>query len=324
MAFLANLRNPIILGQITAVISEAVLGYAAAFTPNKISDFYMAVNGQIVRPGQLPLKMQEGSNGRAQMFVVPSAGGQWVRSPVAVARDLLAILVPTGILPAGITPAQSLAAIEPSIQAAVTQEVAHFRQWAAGINYDLALSLLSDKREQTLSHVLASPSTGAIWIAPFSFDPIEIADTRVVQVTYSAPAIEMMITPDYQYYIHAERPGISSISGRILEQFADLYFDGPRTTYTCFIEVVGPPPAIPNRNAVLPPAPPPAPVPARPPAPPPPPAPMRAPPPPGPPPPPPPPPPPLAKLPPPAPKPPPPIQTCTYQASLTDPNCMPK
>lgn len=134
----------------------------------------------------------------------------------------------------------------------------------------------------------------------------------------------MMITPDYQYYIHAERPGISSISGRILEQFADLYFDGPRTTYTCFIEVVGPPPAIPNRNAVLPPAPPPAPVPARPPAPPPPPAPMRAPPPPGPPPPPPPPPPPLAKLPPPAPKPPPPIQTCTYQASLTDPNCMPK
>lgn len=282
---LKNLERVAVLGEISAVIGEAIIGYAAAFTPDQIKDFYMAVNGQIVRPGQLPFKMQVGSNGRVQMYVVPYSQGGFVRSPVAVAQDIYNILLPTGTLPAGLAPTQSLAAIESSTQNAISRAISSFRQFAAGTQYDLALSLFNDKRAETLAQVLASLSTAPIWVAPFPFNAIEIADTRVVKVTYTPGPIEMMMTPDYQYYVHAVRPGISPIDGSITDEFAALYFLGPRTTYVCNIEVLAPPqsqappvlgppqprplPPPPLANIPPPPRPSPAPAPPPPPAPPP-------------------------------------------------------
>jgi hypothetical protein len=297
----AALRSPYYLAQITAAISKSVIKFIAATTPNSIAEFYMAVDQRRLDGGSSCLhRMSLDSWARLHFYAVPRIPGGEVPTPYGIVAELVATLAPQ-------LPAANVQAIVPvSLQNAIRTEFNRFLTYTRSNRIDTELTVYNWAYSRVFQAWMdyALPS---ITFPPYNGMAVEITDTRVVHITYQRGPIEIFPTPDFRYVIHGAKPGFAGLSARLNDDFARRY-GTPLTTRNCMFEVVGPPPsrsAQPSPPvAVAPPRVPPAPHPPQQP-------------------------PPLPAQPSQQPAPIPPAQplpykTCDYQASLTDPDCMPK
>jgi hypothetical protein len=251
------LTSPAVAPQIGRIIGDAVLRYAAAVLPSKLSDFYMELGGQHLRPGQM-VWMNNAQASGLRFFVVPhyvgtsKYGGVRVPTLAEVARNIVeTVLVPLAVVPPAMKD-EYLKIAEGSVTHAANLAMVRFEARALQEHVSTDLTLLN--RAVTLNRWLSSANVMTYDIPAGDLAPIEIGDPHVVRIVTSAveglPAIlengQILNSPNWNRKIHAipSGSGKSTIAGYIQDAYAPLALNSDKTTFQATIIVrgqVGPP-----------------------------------------------------------------------------------
>jgi hypothetical protein len=221
--------------KLTVQLTNVAVNFLAAVTPSSISNVYMNLGNRTYQANLPPWPLNVNSTVNAQIYVVPHMAGGTLVTPLGAIN----IVIDAGLGPVFgkvFAKAMSNKVVAKQIQdtfVAIVEKLGKFQVDAAATTMDNY-----------------GPQTSPLWkwahagqnplaIPKMDFKPIEINDTRLIQIP-AVPHIDVSQGADHRFIIKGVDAGSTRLVGTLNKRVPYLTTNADRITFIIAIQVNGP------------------------------------------------------------------------------------